>query len=1143
MNFIACQQQIRNLMLCCTSLVTVSCATVPNIVDFEPKLGPVGTEVMITGANLAAGTPAESEVSIHSVNQPLNSVDAASLRFNIAVGTRTGPVRVSTSAGSDTSAYPFVVVREPDDSDPGFVFEGDDGLRGEGVSTSEIDQKVLVVAVEPRWLNTGAAFTDVEAQIASHGTNMSDFWEEDSYGAVSFDVDLLGDDIINLGKSYQYYYHGSRPRKLLSRTLPATTTLADAKTLTVISDGQDIEVSIDTGDYTVTGLSDAIQAAIDDADSAEPPPTFTVSAAGSKLSFNTTIPANRASVLELEGDAIPHIGFGSESLLNLGDDSPIILLFGAPVAKENINFPSAASLTIATQGTSSTTASFAADETLDLAEIVDRINAAYAGDVAQQPFNIAIIDDPLDSDQGFLTISTVIDSLEDDGFMLQVSGAAGDQLGLSAIGLNRMGQLERFEPEMFRGHEAILDGFNLYAASLPGGTSMESIFGDARIFVGSIIDPSDNFRASASGWSFNIQGEIFEVSYFTDSWQGSWQVFAHETGHTLTMPDLYRTRDELLGDPPGNWDIMHCSGCDAHTTSYLRSFRFHRDDTRPAPWVDPSAILQLTPPSGSLSRTDRYILTPLESPWSSESVNPFATSHPGVPVVQSVEFIPSDDSDIFVTENRQKGVYRADHLGDPVDYSTSLPDAGVIFYQGRRTAPESAGSFLPVNLLTPMSNALNSVGESFRRTITLLNGIDLQIIEVLANPDSMGGPNSSSYLVESVWGEGSFFDVSINKWSPPPWETSDIWVDNRAENNWDVYTYAADEDGLVPELNGDNVAVGEVNRVYARIRNSGDVAIPDDIELVFKVAVPLRVGEASESVIETEIGRTIVTGGLDGRGGPNAEKRAYIEWTPRDTNQEHVCIKVYVTPVSGELNATENNNAQENLTQWFSEAASPFAPVSFSIITENPFPERTSQIRLRVPKVPLGWTVQVEDVEFVLNPGEVYKQHVTVTPEYERLLPQINEQGYANSFAANIQALTPVGDNWTIFGGITSVIHPVNASSSIVITPSLPPGGSTALTQGLLVSDGPMVPSLGGRVVNLRYRPTIGDEIWLRVRTTPAGRFAAQVPTELLGSRYTVKAFHSGARGIGPLRSQEVTVGEESDPGPVVPGGGSVVRY
>lgn len=147
------------------------------------------------------------------------------------------------------------------------------------------------------------------------------------------------------------------------------------------------------------------------------------------------------------------------------------------------------------------------------------------------------------------------------------------------------------------------------------------------------------------------------------------------------------------------------------------------------------------------------------------------------------------------------------------------------------------------------------------------------------------------------------------------------------------------------------------------------------------------------------------------------------------------------------------------------------------------------------------------------------------------------------NLAANIQALTPVGDNWTIFGGITSVIHPVNASSSIVITPSLPPGGSTALTQGVLVSDGPMVPSLGGRVVNLRYRPTIGDEIWLRVRTTPAGRFAAQLPTELLGSRYTVKAFHSGARGIGPLRSQEVTVAEESDPGPVVPGGGSVVTY
>lgn len=298
----------------------------------------------------------------------------------------------------------------------------------------------------------------------------------------------------------------------------------------------------------------------------------------------------------------------------------------------------------------------------------------------------------------------------DHGFKLTVAGTARPQLGFSTPGI-----IQRYEPETFRGSEAIDDGFTAHANGLPAGTNLSTIFGAARMFVGLMVD-DNQFRAHFNTESYDINGSTFQVSWFVGRQSDApGPVFAHETGHALGLNDLYREdASPLLGNPPGNWDIMDCSRCDAHTSGWLKSR--HNSNDQAGAWINDARLAILSPPTGAQTSTWQFMLTPVESPWI--TATPFFTAHPDIPTVHGIELIPTDPVDVFFIENRQKGVYRADHLGSPVDFSTQLPSEGVIMYQGRRPPPVGLPQFLPINLLTPMANPLNAVNETFDQTIT-----------------------------------------------------------------------------------------------------------------------------------------------------------------------------------------------------------------------------------------------------------------------------------------------------------------------------------------------------------------------------------------------------------------------------------------
>ncbi len=82
-------------------------ATAPTITSFSPASGPVGTTVTVTGTNFTGATSASVN---GTAGTNLMVMSATSVMFDVAAGSTTGPVRVTTAGGTATSATNFTVV-------------------------------------------------------------------------------------------------------------------------------------------------------------------------------------------------------------------------------------------------------------------------------------------------------------------------------------------------------------------------------------------------------------------------------------------------------------------------------------------------------------------------------------------------------------------------------------------------------------------------------------------------------------------------------------------------------------------------------------------------------------------------------------------------------------------------------------------------------------------------------------------------------------------------------------------------------------------------------------------------------------------------------------------------------------------------
>lgn len=287
--------------------------------------------------------------------------------------------------------------------------------------------------------------------------------------------------------------------------------------------------------------------------------------------------------------------------------------------------------------------------------------------------------------------------------------------------------------------------------------------------------------------------------------------------------------------------------------------------------------------------------------------------------------------------------------------------------------------------------------------------------------------DDDDYLVTVRYGDNSNKpDVGINSWLQPPgntYETTDIWVDSPV-NGYGTFRYGTWSDlmgSTVPQGNGDDPAIGQVNRLYARIRNYGTVSATN-VVVHFDVTDPLGLGINGSNGF-TQLG-TVTSAQFPSLASiaPGGSTDVYIEWTPNATLTPqqiadgifyfHSCVRVRIDHLPGEIifGNQDGNGQQENIDYFQAPASgggSPGAPYKTMITLHNDDVLHAKYFTLGYDRsqVPAGWKVLVNGGHFgiQLGPNQIQKIPVEVVP----VVPMpLGKSASVMVFASSLRLLT-----------------------------------------------------------------------------------------------------------------------------------------
>lgn len=218
-------------------------------------------------------------------------------------------------------------------------------------------------------------------------------------------------------------------------------------------------------------------------------------------------------------------------------------------------------------------------------------------------------------------------------------------------------------------------------------------------------------------------------------------------------------------------------------------------------------------------------------------------------------------------------------------------------------------------------------------------------------------------------------------------------------NGYDTYRYGMWDDlrgSTVPRGNGDNPAVGLVNRLYARVRNVG-TQTATDIVVRFQITDPPGLGIAGSNGWAN-------LGSVDKNSfpdlanlAPGATTDVYIEWTPNFplTDEQiaegnfyfHTCVRVLIDAVAGEtvLGNQDGDREQENIN-YFQAVEDDDGPRVFdSFITlRNDDLINPKWFSLSYSStLPAAWVLDVNGGKqgVMLNPNETRQIPIIIKPQ------------------------------------------------------------------------------------------------------------------------------------------------------------------
>jgi len=265
--------------------------------------------------------------------------------------------------------------------------------------------------------------------------------------------------------------------------------------------------------------------------------------------------------------------------------------------------------------------------------------------------------------------------------------------------------------------------------------------------------------------------------------------------------------------------------------------------------------------------------------------------------------------------------------------------------------------------------------------------------------------DDDNYMVAVRYGDQSNkADVGINSWRSPPantYETTDIWVDSPV-NNYGTFRYGNWSDlmgGTVPKGNGDDPAIGQVNRIYARVRNYGS-ATASNVVVHFDVTNPLGLGINGSNGF-TEIGQvnsTAFPALASIPAGGTAD--VYLEWTPtatltpqqiaQGTFAFHSCLRIRFDHLANEtIFGNQDGNGQQENVDYFQAPAGSGPPAGPGVNTtvvhlrnDSNTIDKYFNLGYDQSTLPAGWKVSVNGgvLGVRLHPHEVRDIPVTIKP-------------------------------------------------------------------------------------------------------------------------------------------------------------------
>ncbi|HSJ56656.1 MAG TPA: hypothetical protein VLC95_05725, partial [Anaerolineae bacterium] len=317
--------------------------------------------------------------------------------------------------------------------------------------------------------------------------------------------------------------------------------------------------------------------------------------------------------------------------------------------------------------------------------------------------------------------------------------------------------------------------------------------------------------------------------------------------------------------------------------------------------------------------------------------------------------------------------------------SNGIPDEGVLIER----VEEGASQVVTV-IGNPTRDDLWHGGDAYN---SVADGIEILVIEI----------DADNYQVYVRYDQEASMqpDVMLYPWTSPPgntWETTDIWIDSPI-NGYNAYRYGTwnDLDGNpVPRGNGDDPAVGLVNRLYARVRNVGG-APATNVVVNFEITDPPGLGIAGASGWAS-LGTVTPAEFPDlANIDPGEFVDVFIEWTPDfdppeggtegETFAFHTCLRVTLDPVAGEtvLGNQDGDMEQENIF-YFEVPEGPGAGAAYDAVIHlrnDDLAEARFFILDWESNLPAGWMVDVNggDLGLELGPGELRDVPIMIVPD------------------------------------------------------------------------------------------------------------------------------------------------------------------